>query len=321
MGKHKQWRARQEREPIAIGTRFGRLVTTSESTPTSEEYWYRHYQCLCDCGNVTSPRKDSLTRGDTISCGCYAKEVAGAKLRTHGLSGNPVASSFYSMRNRCTNESNSDYHHYGGRGISVCSDWLDPDEGLANFIRDMGPTHKEGLEIERIDNDGNYEPSNCKWATRREQVLNRRFDTVTIGVPNYLEFEGKTLHLAAWADELGINSMIISDRIGKLGWSIERALTEPVKVRKVVLDVNSVQFEVKDIFKHPPNFAALYKKLGVSSFEFLDSVFGHVGTVSYYLNKTWYNHKNTNDFKMGDYKIPLLTKNFTDTLTKLGVQH
>ena len=321
MGKHKQWNARTERDPIPVGTRFGRLVTTSESTLTSKEYWYRHYECLCDCGNVTVPRKTSLTGGYTISCGCYAKEVAGAKLRTHGLSGNPVASSYYSMRNRCTNKSSSDYHHYGGRGISVYPDWLDPDEGLANFIRDMGSTHEEGLEIERINNDGNYEPSNCKWASRREQVLNRRFDNITIGVPHYLEFQGKTLHLAAWGDETGVNSQIISERIGKLGWSIERALTEEVKVRRVVLEIEGVRFEVKDIFKHPPNFAALYKRLGVSSFEYLECKYGALGEVRYYSNKTWYTHKNPPDFKLGACKSPILTDNFTKTLLELGVQY
>lgn len=217
MGKIRKFSPRKERNPIPLGTRFGRLVTISTSTPTSSEYWYRHYECLCDCGNVTSPRKCSLLRGDTTSCGCYAKESAGDRVRTHGVSKHPVAGSYYGMVNRCTNEDSQDYSYYGGRGIKVCKEWLCKEKGLLQFIQDMGGTHVKGLEIERIDNNGNYEPSNCKWATRREQVLNRRFETVQIGVPNYLTFNGKTLCLSQWEDETGLMRVLSLTGLESLG--------------------------------------------------------------------------------------------------------
>ena len=127
---------------------------------------------LCECGNVKSIRIDSIVNGDTISCGCEARKRASARKKTHGLSKHPLANTYYDMCKRCYNKNRSDYKHYGGRGIKVCKRWLG-EYGLANFIEDL-KTKPVGMELDRKDVNGDYEPSNVAWANRSEQCFNRR---------------------------------------------------------------------------------------------------------------------------------------------------
>ena len=134
------------------------------------------------------------------------------------------------MIKRCTKPNRKDYKHYGGRGITVCEQWLGTN-GLPSFIKDMGNTFKDGLELDRIDVNGNYTPDNCRWATRREQVINRRpmgsgFDA------HFLTFNGRTMCISQWADVTGLSSKVLADRIGKLKWSVEDTLTKPLRVNK-----------------------------------------------------------------------------------------
>lgn len=122
-----------------------------------------------------------------------------------------------SMLNRCRNSNEKQYKYYGERGIRVCDEW----KNYANFYKwaiDSG--YKENLTIDRIDVNGNYEPSNCRWATKKEQALNRRTN-------HYLEFNGKIKTLKEWQDEYGINRTTFRNRL-KRGWSIEKALTFPI---------------------------------------------------------------------------------------------
>lgn len=229
MGTKRKWKPRKERNPIEVGTRFGRLEIVSESLPTTPECSYRYYPCRCDCGKETVIRRDSLLTGESTSCGCFSAQRLSARMTKHGLSKHRIADTYYSILKRCNNPQRKDFKHYGGRGIMVCERWSDPENGLLNFIEDMYPSYTEGYEIERIDNDGDYEPSNCKWATRREQVVNRRFEAGSIGIPRYITYQGETLYLAQWAERLGMKPSILVDRLGKLGWAVERALTTPVK--------------------------------------------------------------------------------------------
>jgi len=121
------------------------------------------------------------------------------------------------MRYRCESPKCRFYPRYGGRGIRVCERWKD----FSNFVADMGPRPSPKYTLERIDNDGNYEPGNCKWATRREQSLNStRVHRIT--------FRGETHHIAEWARRIGMNPLSLASRLHK-GWSVERALTEAVK--------------------------------------------------------------------------------------------
>ena len=123
------------------------------------------YSCKCSCGTVKTVRGSSLRSGIVKSCGCLSRFKP-----THGMTGTPTYGSWKAMRARCLLPNNNRYKYYGGRGIVVCERWLNSFE---NFLSDMGerPT---GMTIDRIDTDGNYEPSNCKWSTYSEQNLNRR---------------------------------------------------------------------------------------------------------------------------------------------------
>ena len=148
-----------------IGERFGRLVVESQVSGrfSAGSKWY----CKCDCGNVTKVFSNNLRRGTTTSCGCFHDEVTGNINRTHGLTNTPVYQAWNHMNQRCYNPNDSKYYRYGGRGITVCDQWR---YSFENFLSDMG--HKPiGVKtsIDRINNDGNYEPSNCEWATYFKQ--------------------------------------------------------------------------------------------------------------------------------------------------------
>jgi hypothetical protein len=152
-----------------IGLKFYNL-TVLERIPNKK---YIIYKCLCDCGVITATYAFALKSGKTKSCGCLKSKLLSDAHTTHGKSRpnarTRVYSSWVSMKQRCLNENNDRYRDYGGRGIKVCNEWMT----FRNFYNDMGD-RPEGKTIDRIDNNGNYEKSNCKWSTHDEQCLNRR---------------------------------------------------------------------------------------------------------------------------------------------------
>jgi hypothetical protein len=148
------------------GKRFGRLVASSYShTSNNTAYWH----CSCDCGGTRTVRGSSLSAGVVRSCGCYNNEKRRERVTIHGGSGTPAHKSWRHMRDRCCNASNAKYGYYGGRGISICPAWGD----FEVFLADMGQP-AEGETLDRIDPDGDYEPSNCRWASRAVQSRNQR---------------------------------------------------------------------------------------------------------------------------------------------------
>lgn len=193
-----------------IGDRYGRLTVTA----LCGDMHLGHYmwKCLCDCGNFANVSGNHLRTRNTKSCGCLDRESSAERLRTHGMKDAPEYRVWGSMFSRCRNPKEKCYPRYGGRGIKVCERWL----RFENFFSDMGP-RPIGLTIERKDNNGDYCPENCVWATLEQQVSNRRNNVI-------LTFNGKTQTQAQWARELGVGHKLISKRL-EFGWPIEKILT------------------------------------------------------------------------------------------------
>ena len=192
------------------GEVFGRLTVISRA-PNSNVGGAR-WHCVCSCGVETIVWSRHLRSGNVTSCGCYRRELH----TTHGLSDLPEYASYMMMLARCNNSNNSDYHRYGGRGICVCNRW----NNFKLFLADMGPRSSSEYSIDRINNDGDYEPGNCRWATRVEQQNNKRTNHI-------INYEGKSQTLAQWARATGIYSTTLRYKLNQ-GWSVHRALTEPV---------------------------------------------------------------------------------------------
>lgn len=196
-----------------LGERYGRLLVTERAPNKSATDTNARWKCVCDCGRETVQYGQDLKRGKVISCGCWNDE----KRYKHGMAGTSVYHIWQQLHQRCENPKAPSYENYGGRGIKVCERW----KSFDNFVADMG-IRPDGYSIDRIDNDGNYKPSNCRWATTKQQLNNRRNNRV-------LELNGERKTIAEWADQLGVRWNLIRCRVDRYGWSIERALTTPVK--------------------------------------------------------------------------------------------
>lgn len=191
-----------------LGERHGRLLVIQRlpHKTNAKLKWL----CLCDCGKVTRVSADNLRIDRTGSCGCLRVK--------HGKSGSPELNIWAGMRRRCEKPNTRGFKYYGGRGIRVCDRWQE----FENFLTDMGSRPSPKHTIDRIDPDGNYDPSNCRWATPTEQSRNRRT------VPVYTVF-GRTQSGPDWAEEFGISNSLFKSRL-EAGWGIERALTTPKRI-------------------------------------------------------------------------------------------
>lgn len=203
------------------GLRIGRLtIERLDKVQNGNRYWF----CKCDCGKTKSIQWEHLRRGSANSCGCLRVELAKARMTTHGYGSRRARPAEYAswnnMKQRCLNPNVKEFRLYGARGISVCNEWLK----FENFLRDMGRC-PEGMQIERKDNNGNYEPSNCKWADTIEQGNNRRNNRV-------IEFNGKSQTLSQWSREVGISVKTLWRRISVSKWSIELAMTKAVRYQQ-----------------------------------------------------------------------------------------
>jgi hypothetical protein len=186
------------------GQRFGSW-TAVERAPASPRYNEAVWVCVCDCGTRREISAGSLKSGNSRSCGCVSVNSLGERSRTHGMAGTPEHACWKALRTRCYNEAFPAHKHYGGRGIIVCERWL---KSFEAFFADMGPRPSANHSIERIDNNGPYEPGNCRWATKMEQVHNRR-------VSRWIVFRGERRVVADWARRLNISAQTIYHRLAR----------------------------------------------------------------------------------------------------------
>lgn len=190
------------------------LLSGAELTP-GRPCWI----CRCDCGNIAEVSASNLRRGITGSCGC--RVLDGSIRRTHGDKGTQLYEIWKSMKQRCENPSSKSYARYGGRGIKVCDRW----HSYEHFKADMGPRPSHRHSIDRIDNNGHYEPENCRWAVLKQQARNRSNNTLAL-------HRGVWKSWAEWADVAVVSPQLLRSRVVVWGWPFDEALTTPPGKRK-----------------------------------------------------------------------------------------
>lgn len=208
------------------GDKFGRLSFLQDTSKekTRKALW------LCECGNKKEIIIQNVKRGKTKSCGCLNSEVVIRKNYKHGFSKKGSVDKFYRawlhLKERCFREGDSNFHNYGGRGITVCRRWVN----FENFKKDMYSSYlkhvkkygRKNTTIERVDVNGDYEPGNCKWATPEEQANNRRNN-------HLITFKGETKTLSQFAKEHGLKPGRLRVRLVRDKFSVKKALTTPLK--------------------------------------------------------------------------------------------
>ncbi|MEY2500568.1 MAG: hypothetical protein QOI07_902 [Verrucomicrobiota bacterium] len=195
------------------GERYGNWTVLRRGE--AAEPRYQEWICRCDCGTERAVKIKLLAGGGSKSCGCRRRVNARSSVVTHGLSATPLYHLWQTMRQRCENPKAEGYARYGGRGIKVCDRW----KSFPKFVSDMSP-RPEGRSIERIDNNGDYEPLNCRWATRLEQAHNTRSN-------RKIRINGENLTSAEWSRKLGGFHTLVANRL-KLGWNEEAAVRTPI---------------------------------------------------------------------------------------------
>lgn len=227
------------------GDKWGKLTILKEI----ESHRYpngsmdRQFLCKCECGKEIIRRRSYLTSVKEPSCGCYV----GYHQITHDMSYSRLYSIWKGMRNRCNNKTHNQYHNYGGRGIKICEPW-GRFEPFANWALANG--YADDLEIDRINVNGNYEPSNCRWITHKEQCLNKR-DSRNITI------NGITKHISEWSKETGIPIITIWKRFRKYG------STELILSKNVIRHAEIIKNEIIELYKSGMNCYQISKRLGI----------------------------------------------------------
>jgi hypothetical protein len=220
-----------KRIEVKPGDKYNRWTVIKEHTKSSKKV---KYLCQCDCGKIKAVESYCLRSGNSKSCGCLSSEITSNRNLTHGLSNHRLYHVWSRMHFRCTNPNDIGYKNYGGRGISVCKEWK---EFLPFYEWAMANGYEKNLSIDRINNDGNYEPSNCRWATRKIQNNNTRKSV-------HITFNGQTKSLTEWAKELNITSPALANRLKKQ--SLKTALTTVKNGYEKVVTFNGITQTVNE---------------------------------------------------------------------------
>lgn len=198
------------------GRKFGRLTVLGIESSNNKQGV--HWLCKCDCGNFAIVSASHLKNGHTKSCGCWLKENSRNINLSHGMAKSRIYTLWRAMKQRCTNPSVCNYYDYGGRGVTVCDEWMD----FGNFYEwALANGYAENLSIDRIDNNAGYCPENCRWVDVKTQANNRRSNKI-------IEYNGERHTLSEWGSIVGIRAGTIGERLRR-GWPIEKALTMPTK--------------------------------------------------------------------------------------------
>ena len=196
------------------GNRYGRLtvIRRGENTRFGQAKWV----CKCDCGNAKTVEGRMLRDGKTTSCGCYHKEVVSKLFTKHKAKGTQLYTAWRNLKSRTSNPNSPDYKWYGGRGITVCDEWKNDYIAFEKWAVENG--FSSGLTIDRIDPDGNYEPSNCRWIPQEKQQRNRRSNAI-------LTMNGESHCIAEWAEIIGCSKQSLYQRRHRHpDWPHERIL-------------------------------------------------------------------------------------------------
>lgn len=196
-----------------------RITVIQKSENKKNDDTHAYWLCECDCGKRFVASGKNLRKGKTLSCGCFRKEASSNRNSTHHISKDRLYHIWLSTKARCYNPKLRSYKDYGGRGIIVCNEWKYNFENFEKWANENG--YRDDLSIDRIDVNGNYEPSNCRWADILTQANNKRNNV-------YISYEGETLTLNQWSVKTGINRCTLRYRLYDLKWNVERALTEPI---------------------------------------------------------------------------------------------
>lgn len=199
-----------------MGKKYGRLTVVSLSSKGKRTFW----NCLCECGNLCTTEAYGLKSGNCKSCGCYASEIKKTTLVTHGLRWHPLYMVFAKMKDRCYKENNPAYKWYGARGINISDEWLTDFKSFYNWCIENG--WEKGKEIDRINNDAGYSSDNCRIVYPRVNANNKRNNV-------RLEFGGEKYSMYELELISGIPATRILRRVRDYGWSVERALMQPVR--------------------------------------------------------------------------------------------
>lgn len=191
---------------MMIGSKFGKLKVIEECEKRSKN-GHKCYKCLCECGNIKIVREDTLKSGASRSCGCSIGVM-------HGLSKTRLYKILNGVKNRCYNENTDNYEYYGGRGIKVCEEWLHDFQTFYDWAMSSG--YNDTLTIDRINVNGNYDSTNCRWVTPKQQANNKKNNVM-------LTYDGKTQTMSQWSEELNVKYNTIVTRHNR-GWNTKDIL-------------------------------------------------------------------------------------------------